>query len=125
VELEYYQNIVKFLLFFNTGLVFNTEQLIQLDYDVPKFDFYLRKLRYRGRNRGCSNNKLYYCRKHILVDASCNQFSCEYCRFRLLKNLRIKIVKYAERHNLTRFITITFGGMILDESLDLIIIFSM
>lgn len=109
-ESEYYNNQREYLPFFNTGLVFTIEQLTQVDYDKPKFDFYLRKLRYKDRNRGCGAHKLYSRRKHKLVDTHCNQFSCEYCRPRLLKNLKNNIVKYAEKFDLTRFITITFGG---------------
>ncbi|MCK5459440.1 MAG: hypothetical protein KAI20_06075, partial [Thermoplasmatales archaeon] len=109
-EFEYRNNIVEFLPVDGTGLVFNKEQLTQINYDRPKFDFYLRKLRYKDRNRGCGTHKLYTRRQHKLVDTHCNQFSCEYCRPRLIRNLKNNIVKYAEKFDLTRFITITFGG---------------
>ena len=109
-ENEYYNNFREHLPFSNTGLVFNIEQLTQLDYQRPKYDFYRRKKEYKGRNRGCGINKLYSKREHRLVDTCCNQFSCEYCRQKLLKNLRINIVKNADKFGLTRFVTITFGG---------------
>jgi len=109
-EIGYYNNIVEFLPFCTTGLVFSIEQLTQVDYQSPKFDFYWRKKKYEGRNNGCGNNKLYSKKDHRLVDSHCNQFCCEYCRPRLLGNLKDNIVRYAEKYDLTRFITITFGG---------------
>ena len=94
--------------FYDTDLVFSIKQLTQVDYNRHMFDFYNRKLFYHGRNRGCGHNKLYSLRDHRLVDSRWNQFSCEYYRIGLIKDLKINIVKYAEKYNLTRLITITF-----------------
>jgi hypothetical protein len=109
-EWKYRDNIDEHLPFNTTGLVLSIEQLTQVDYQSPRFDFYWRKKKYGGRNSGCGNNKLYSRKDHRLVDSHCNQFCCEYCRPRLLRNLKDNIVRYAEKFDLTRFITITFGG---------------
>ncbi|MBU0496407.1 MAG: hypothetical protein KKG04_00435 [Candidatus Thermoplasmatota archaeon] len=106
----YFYNFKEFFPGCVSGLVFSIEQLTQVDWQQPRYDMHRRKLQYARINKGCGVNKLYDVRNHRLVDAHCNQFSCEYCRPRLLKNLRINIIKYAHEMDLTRFVTITFGG---------------
>ena len=109
-EFGYYDTIEEYFPGFLSGLVLTTEQLTQVDWQQPRFDMHRRKLQYADRNRGCGRNKFYNMREHRLVDAPCNQFSCEYCRPKLLKKLRINIIRYAKEMDLTRFVTITFGG---------------